>query len=44
MPAEQEIYNQLKKIWDNRGDDTVMFTILKAVGQAKIISATTVSA
>ncbi len=39
MPvADEEIYPTLKKMWNERGDKSVYFTILKACGQEKYIS------
>lgn len=40
LPAEdEECYNELKKVWDERGDKTIYFTIQKAIGKEKFISA-----
>lgn len=36
--ADEEIYGELKKMWDARGDKSVYFTILKACGQEKYIA------
>lgn len=42
MPVEdEEIYGELKKAWDERGDSSVLFTIQRACGKEKYISART---
>ena len=42
LPVEDEvIYQELKKVWDNRGDSQVYFSVLSAVGKEKIVSART---
>ena len=42
MPQEDAAtYDELKKVWDNRGDKSVHFTLLKACGKEKYISART---
>ncbi len=35
---DEEVYNTLKNAWDTREDNTVFFTIQKAVGKEKFIS------
>lgn len=39
--ADEELYNELKKVWDERGDQTVLFSIISACGNEKIVSART---
>lgn len=42
LPKEdEELYDELKKVWDERADATVFFTILKAVGKEKFVGART---
>jgi translation initiation factor 5A len=36
---DPETYKELKKVWDERGDKTIYFTIQRAVGMEKFISA-----
>ena len=36
---DEETYEGLKKVWDERGDKTIYFTIQRAVGKEKFISA-----
>lgn len=36
---DPETYKELKKVWDERGDKTIYFTIQRAVGKEKFISA-----
>ena len=36
---DEEVYGDLKKIWDDRGEKTIYFTIQRAVGKEKFISA-----
>lgn len=36
---DEETYNALKKAWDERGDKTIYFTIQRATGKEKFISA-----
>jgi translation initiation factor 5A len=39
LPAEdEEIYNELKKSWEERGEKTIYFTIQRAVGKEKFVS------
>jgi len=38
---DEETYAELKKAWDERGESTVFFTILRAVGKEKFVSART---
>ena len=39
LPADdEEVFNELKKAWDERGEKTIYFTIQKAVGKEKFIS------
>lgn len=42
LPADdEEIYKELKKVWEARENRTVYFTVMSAVGKGKIISART---
>lgn len=42
VPVEDEqIYAEVMKVWGERGDKTVLFTVQKACGKEKIISART---
>ena len=42
LPTDDEdCYKELKKIWESRGDKSVWFTLLKACGKEKYISART---
>ena len=36
--GESETYNELKKMWEDRGDKGVFFTILRACGREKYVS------
>lgn len=42
LPKEDEdTYKELKKVWDERGENTVLYTIQKACGKEKFVSART---
>lgn len=35
---DEELYAELRKIWDNRGDSEVYFSVISACGKEKIVS------
>ena len=42
LPKEdEECYDELKKVWEERGENTVLYTIQRACGKEKFISART---
>jgi translation initiation factor 5A len=42
LPKEdEEVYNELRKCWDEKGESSCFFTVISACGQEKIISART---
>jgi len=38
---DEELHNELMGVWNNRGDQSVLFSVISAVEQRKIVSGRT---